>query len=402
MKAAAQPMSTQESSGSISRKPHAIDSLQIGMNWFDERPGGLDRVVSTLVQSLPAQGVRVRAVVAGSAGLSRTTNGVITPFAEPDAPLYKRFLKLRREVSRLCSERMPDLLAIHFSLYGAPIIGSFSKMPVVVHFHGPWADESANGAPPSAKVRLQRMVERYVYQRGDRHIVLSQAFADVLARYGVRPETIRIVPGCVDFERFAIDVDRREARAALGLPHDRPVLFCVRRLVSRMGLEDLIDAMYIVRQAVPDALLVIAGKGPLSAALTARIEQRGLTRHVRLAGFVADEALPLWYRAADLSVVPSRALEGFGLTTIESLAAGTPVLVTPVGGLPEAVSPLSEALVLDAIGCEALGHGLADAVLGRRVLPDEDACRDYARSNFDVPVIAEKVTNVYREAIRNR
>jgi glycosyltransferase involved in cell wall biosynthesis len=386
------------SSSFDSENSPAIDSLQIGMNWFDERPGGLDRVVSTLVQSLPAQGVGVRAVVAGSPGLSQATNGVVTSFAEPDASLHKRISSLRREVSRLCNKRMPDLLATHFALYTAPVLGIFSKVPIVVHFHGPWADESAHGTPAPSMV-LKRLVERYVYKRGDLHIVLSQSFADVLERYGVDARTIRIVPGCVDFGRFGIDSDRRSARTALGLPQDRPLLFCVRRLVSRMGLEDLIDGMFIVRQAVPDVILVIAGKGPLAAELKARIEHRGLTRHVRLAGFVADEALPLWYRAADLSVVPSRALEGFGLTTIESLAAGTPVIVTPVGGLPEAVKPLSEDLVLSAIGFKALGNGLADALLGHRALPDEKACREYARSNFDVAVIAKKVTNVYREAI---
>jgi glycosyltransferase involved in cell wall biosynthesis len=166
-----------------------------------------------------------------------------------------------------------------------------------------------------------------------------------------------------------------------------------------MGLEDLIEAMVLVRRAVPEALLAIAGKGPLAAALQALIEQRGLSQHVRLAGFVADEALPLWYRAANLSVVPTVALEGFGLTTIESLAAGTPVLVTPVDGLPEAVVPLDPQLVLEASGARALAAGLADTLLGRRVVPGEAACREYARSHFDLPVIAAKVATVYREAI---
>src|SRR5471032_3269026 len=55
-------------------KPRIIDSLQIGMNWFDERPGGLDRVVSALIQSLPAQGVTVRGLVAGSENVWTSTH----------------------------------------------------------------------------------------------------------------------------------------------------------------------------------------------------------------------------------------------------------------------------------------------------------------------------------------
>jgi glycosyltransferase involved in cell wall biosynthesis len=98
-------------------------------------------------------------------------------------------------------------------------------------------------------------------------------------------------------------------------------------------------------------------------------------------------------------VVPTVSLEGFGLTTIESLAAGTPVLVTPVGGLPEAVAPLSAELVLPSGGFHAIGEGIADVLLGRRVVPDAEACRAYARRHFDRPVVAAQVAQVYREAI---
>jgi glycosyltransferase involved in cell wall biosynthesis len=377
-----------------------IDSLQIGMNWFVERPGGLDRMVTALIQSLPAQGVSVRGLVAGTENVRTSTNGVVTPFAEADAPLMKRLFAVRRSAVELRDARMPDVVAAHFALYAAPVLGKFKRVPKVIHFHGPWGDESAHGARGQASAGARRALERHVYQRGDRHIVLSQAFGNVLQKqYGVKADTIRIVPGCVDVNHFSTNVDQHAARTALGLPQDRPILFCVRRLVSRMGLEDLIDAMFIVRQAVPDVLLTIAGKGPLAAALQARIDYRGLSQHVRLAGFVADEALPLWYRAANLSVVPTVALEGFGLTTIESLASGTPVIVTPVGGLPEAVASLSSELVLEAAGFQALGAGLSSALLGRLTLPTEAECRAYARAHFDLPVIAAQTAAVYREAI---
>jgi glycosyltransferase involved in cell wall biosynthesis len=100
-----------------------------------------------------------------------------------------------------------------------------------------------------------------------------------------------------------------------------------------------------------------------------------------------------------MSIVPTVALEGFGLTTIESLASGTPVLVTPVGGLPEAVAPLSPDLVLERSGATALGAALIDALLGRITLPDDTSCIRYARSRFDLDVVAAQVAAVYREAI---
>ena len=99
-----------------------------------------------------------------------------------------------------------------------------------------------------------------------------------------------------------------------------------------MGLEELIDAMKLIARRHPEALLLLGGSGPISSELQARIESHGLQQHVKLLGRVEDALLPLAYRAANLSVVPSRALEGFGLVTLESLAAGTPVYVTRVGG----------------------------------------------------------------------
>jgi glycosyltransferase involved in cell wall biosynthesis len=150
---------------------------------------------------------------------------------------------------------------------------------------------------------------------------------------------------------------------------------------------------------VPDVLLLIAGKGRLQEELQTRISEAGLDDNVKLLGFVPDQHLAALYRAATISVVPTVALEGFGLITVESLASGTPVLVTPVGGLPEAVAGLSPNLVLRATGAEAIAEGLGAALDGSLKLPDAQACRDYARANFDNSVIAKRVAAVYSEAI---
>lgn len=377
-----------------------IESLQIGMHWFGERPGGLDRMFMEIVGALPAQGVNVRGLVAGSPAVEEASGGTISSFAPPQSPLRTRLWGVRSQARRLRQARRPDVVASHFALYAAPAAGLFRDVPHVVHFHGPWADESYPEEKRPVSHAMRHSLERHVYRSGARHIVLSRAFGRVLTeQYGVDEERIRVVPGCVDIGRFDIGVSRREAREQLGLPQDRPLLFCLRRLVWRMGIENMIDAMFLVKQAVPDVLLTIAGRGPLEPALRAQIQARGLENHVQLAGFVSDEALPLWYAASDLGVVPTVALEGFGLTTIESLASGTPVLVTPVGGLPEAVAPLSPDLVLPAGGFQALAAGIIAALREPDRLPTTEQCRAYARANFDRPVVVEKVAQVYREAI---
>jgi glycosyltransferase involved in cell wall biosynthesis len=199
--------------------------------------------------------------------------------------------------------------------------------------------------------------------------------------------------------RFAGHGDRFSARRALGWEPDRPIAVTLRRLNRRMGIENLIDAMQKVAAIVPRALLLIGGSGPLQAEFEQRIEQRGLGGRVRLLGRIPDEQLPLFYRAADVSIMPSAALEGFGLTAAESLACGTPVLVTPIGGLPEVVADLSPDLVLEGTKPEALAEGLIRAFSGDLHLPDAAACADYARNRFDWPIIARQVAAFYRTII---
>ncbi len=374
--------------------------FEIGMHWFPERAGGLDRVFHTLTGALPGAGVNVRGMVAGSGAAASDTGGAIASFSRPGATMPLRLVRARNTMREMLAREKPDLIASHFALYTLPGLDLIRGYPTVMHFHGPWADENHAEGVMRAASHIQYRMEQIVYSRCHLHIVLSNAFARVLeTRYRVDPSRIRIVPGCVDYARFGSEMDRRTARQALGLPTDRPLVTSIRRLVRRMGLEDLIDACVLLRKRIPDVMLLIVGRGPLEAELRRRVDELGLGDHVRLLGSLSDAHLPLAYRAADLSVVPSLELEGFGLTTLESLAAGTPVLVTPVGGLPEAVGGLSTELVLSSCGPKALAQGIADALTGVIAVPTELACRVYARTGFDIPVIAGMVAAVYREAL---
>jgi len=140
--------------------------------------------------------------------------------------------------------------------------------------------------------------------------------------------------------------------------------------------------------------LLIAGRGPLQSELAGRIGGLSLEHNVRLLGFLPDEHLPLAYRAADLSVVPTQALEGFGLIALESLAAGTPAVVTPVGGLPEVTGPLASSLVFESADSGAMAQRLIELLEGKGT-PDSMACRNYA-SEFAWHNIIGNVADAYR------
>lgn len=372
-----------------------MNTLQIGMTASRKHISGTDRYFLSLLRELPPLDVAVRGLVLGDPrSLDEPTPGVES-FAPEGAGRWSRWSGLRATVRRGIAEA--DLVVSHGAPHAFPALDLLRKRPLVVHFHGPWALEGRAEGIGEVKFRIRDFQERMVYGCGRRFIVLSRAFGEILTHnYGIREERIRVVPGGVDLRRFSALTSRAEARTRLDLPHDRPIIVTVRRLTATKGLEHLIDATAQLRVSVPEVLVLIVGTGPLEADLRRRVAERGLERNVRFAGHVSDGDLSVVYRAADLMIVPTISLEGFGLVVVESLACGTPALVTPIGGLPEVVRDLDPCLVLADAGAGAIARGIGDALSGKLPLPSEAACLAYAR-RFDWPIIAAHVRDVYRE-----
>ena len=374
-------------------------SFHTGLSWSTAGAGGSGRIIEILARSLPAEGIAVAGAVMAPADVAVQTGGQFQLLAPAGASWVERPLVSRRTVRASLDRLRPQILASHFALDTLPVLDLLGKRPFVMHFHGPWAEESRvqDGDGPM-KVWGKRLLEREVYRRADRIITLSAAFASILVDvYGVPREKLRVVPGAVDLERFHLPASRQETRERLGWPVDPPILVAVRRLVPRMGLENLIRALAVVRAEFPEVLLYIAGKGPLAASLQALVRLLGLERNVFLLGFVPEPQLVAMYQAADLNVVPTLVLEGFGLAVAESLAAGTPTLVTPIGGLPEVVTALSPGLITRSPSVADLAVSLRAYLAGELAVPSAQSCRSYAEANFSAALMARRTAAVYRE-----
>lgn len=375
----------------------SFSTLQLGfiVSGKPEPASGSERYYWDLLRALPSLGVGVRGLVVGDPTVAREPVREIESFAPEGGGTVARLLNLRRAVAARVGES--DVVASHNARHALPVLDLIRRRPLVVHFHGPLVLEGRAEGVSRKNLFMRGLAESTVYRRAARCVVLSRAFGEILSReYAIPFERIRVVPGGVDLRRFRAVGSRGEARSVLGLPLDRPIVATVRRLAPTKGIEELIDAVEIVRRSVPDVLVVLGGTGPLAAELQRRVRERGLERWVHFAGYVSDELLPSLYRAADLFVVPTVALEGFGLVVLEALACGTPALVTPVAGLPEVVNDLDPALVMSGASAEAIAAGISDALRGALRLPDEKACIAYAQ-RFDWPVIAAKVRDVYGE-----
>jgi len=222
-----------------------------------------------------------------------------------------------------------------------------------------------------ANLRARRSVERVVMSRCHRVAVLSQFMRQrVIGAHDISTDDIALIPGAVDPHAFVPSGDRRLAKAALNLPGNRTILFTVRNLVPRMGLDNLLCAVERLNRAQHELLLVIGGEGPLREKLQSEIQRKGLGDAVQLVGFIPEAQLSHYYQAADLVVVPSLQLEGFGLVIVEALACGTPVLGTPVGAIPEILNQVDPVLVAEGTDTRSIAHAL-ERVLRLLQEPDE-------------------------------
>ncbi len=370
--------------------------LVLGAHWYEDDPGGLHRYVADLFTALRRVGLHPRAVVSGPA--ASAPFGVVAGghFARP-FPL--RLWAYTRALDRSALTGV-TVIDAHFAFYAVyPVVmGRLRDLPLVVHFHGPWAQESkASGDPSGWRLSAKRKIEMSVYRRARAIVVLSNAFKELLVHgYGIAPQLIHVVPPGIDLHHFAPG-NRVDARSRLGLPAGVRVLTAVRRLVPRMGLDVLIDAWAQLQPDDPGSVLLVVGDGPDRRNLEQHAARSGVGGSVRFLGKVDEETLVRCYQAADLSVVPTLALEGFGLVVIESLACGTPVVVTDTGGLPEVLGPLDPSLIVPAGDAGALTRRIRAAFDGTQPLPDEDRCRAHAES-FTWPVVAERHRAIYSRA----
>lgn len=370
----------------------------IGEGWSPDRAGGLNRYVRELYEALLAAGHDVALTVAGPAPTAPDT---VRRGADAQAALFGRLLGLRSAV--LQAAEGADVIDCHFALYGAlPLRSPRRRIPTVMHFHGPWAQESLATGSSNLVVATKRAIERAAFAHADRFIVLSPAFRAELLRYGVCDERIHQVRPGVDLARFhpLAAPDRLTGRTRLGLAHDRPVVVAVRRLVPRMGLDVLIDAVATLPTA-RRPMLVIVGDGPERTRLQERAAAKLCSGDVRFAGLVPDDELNTYFAVADLAVLPSVSLEGFGLVLLESAAAGTPVLASDVAGVREAVTGMPGEPLVSAGDVAAWSARLAQAVAA----PVSEATREAMRAHaerFSWSSTADQVVEIYRLARSDR
>ena len=381
-----------------------------------ELHGGAARVLREQSRGLRARGHRVEVLCrrpgplaparADMDGVSVTQYDVSR--AHPATFFVSSILGARRAFARSLSHRRWDAVVLHQPLSALGLRRTLPRAtPTVYVFHSPAAIEYRIRAshPDSSHPRLGVGVvcallgwAEGVGLRSSRRVIVLSEFSrrTLLGIHGSLAASIVKIPGGVDLTRFRPPVDRATAREGLGIPRDGLLLFTVRDLEPRAGVDALIRAVARVRSDLA-VRLVIGGEGRLRAQLETLVNDLGMRDIIRFDGLIPEADLPRYYGGADAFVLPTRELEGFGLVTVEALACGTPVLGTPVGATPEILSPLAPELLTDDASPEALARGI------RRVAPlVGDAgfrarCRAHAERHYGWPSAVARLEEVLAE-----
>ena len=322
-------------------------------------------------------------------------------------PLWNAIRKKMKSILKLESIH---LIHIHNPLIGFLILlqPSLWKVPKVYHFHSSWFDEERINAAGTAQISLGlkfrlemiRIMEWVCYRFSKTLLFLSEyskkRFKDY---YSLSNPDLVIIPGGVDLNDFhplKPEENNNAIREKLNLQKDVPLILTVRRLEERMGLENLILAVKILLKKNPDKnfQLAMVGKGSLQQRLEDLIAEKKLSNTIRLTGLVPRETLPLYFRVANLFVLPTTAIEGFGLVTAEAFASGLPVMGTPVGATKEILTLVDQNLILQGTSPESLAKGMEHFLNNPEYYTQlKFKCRETAEKNYSW----EKVTDQTEE-----
>lgn len=326
--------------------------------WYGDDFGGSFRLASEFAEFLAGQGHPVTFVCCTPQGQpslpprEMVGNVAIRRYNAP-AQWMPRIARLRyhirqtgRCIGEAAAERTIDVLSGHTPLQ---FLGAARQLRQTAFktflVHSPLDDELLANVAGHANwkqllgARLGKWVDGRCVAWADRVQTDSRyTLESMIEKHGavVRAKGV-VAPGWVDADRFRPLPDRSATRARLGgdWNTDLPVFFTLRRHEARMGLDTLIDAVDRVARTARPFRVLIGGDGALRHSLEQRVRDLHLDGTVKFLGRLAEERLPLCYAAADCFVLPSRTLECFGLTVLESFATGTPVIAARVAAIPE-------------------------------------------------------------------
>lgn len=323
----------------LGRRGHAVDILAPPL--AEDRPFGADGgIVDRLKRALPAALYELLELAYG----------------------LLRALRLLTAARRL----RPDLLYERYNLHtpAGALVRAFGRTPLILEVNAPLAEERAR-FDGLALPRLALAVERAIWRRADRIVVVTEVLAGRVRAAGVPAERIVVMPNGVDLARLDREAAELDARAELGLGA-RPVLGFVGFVKAWHGLARVLD--WLADGADPEVVLVVAGDGPALPELVERAARLGLGARARFLGIVPRGRIPGLVRAFDVALQPAVVDYASPLKLVEYMALGRAILAPDSPNIREVLEHGRNAWLVGPDGLEAgLDRLLGDPALRARL-----------------------------------
>ena len=317
-----------------------------------------------------------------------------------------------RSISKKASAIDADVYEAH-AVSGYGLLNALNKQgikrPFVHTIHGVLADEYEQARENGYQSFRSRIANYFMHRlaklegetaKNAKLIVTISKYSleKIENHYGVDAAKVRIVPNGVDPEKFKPLEDQEAIKRQFGLGNEPCVLF-VGSLIPRKGLPFLVEAAEKIVKKYSGTKFVIVGEGPLKNQLLSNLETANLSGNFKFLGNVKEDMLPALYNCADVFALPS-IQEGQGIVLLEAQASAKPVVAFDVGGVNEAVRNGETGLLVKRGSSEELADALLK-LLSDKALREKMGAngRRFVTENFTWDICAQKMLNVYHEAL---
>ncbi len=358
--------------------------LTVGLGW-----GGAEKLMADIAVRLSSERYDCHVVSLkgdGPVGDILRKAGIRVVALGGGAP-WKIFQRLRTHVSR----EVPDI--IHSHLLKANLLGALLPGPHKLLWHVHNTSEQMG--------YLWRFFEGRLIQCSGGVVAVSEAVGrDIFSHCPKIKKKLSVIPNGIDTARFSavLPVERSEERKRWGVLPDVPVIGFVGRVEEKTKkLTHLIEAFAHLKRFKPTAVLLIVGDGPDRKMLDALVISQGLTGAVMFVG--AQRNVEKIYPLMDVYVQPSVS-EGFGLSLLEAMASGVPIVATKTGGIPEVVVDGKTGILVPPRNPLALSKAMED------LLSDPNLSRKMGNSGrkrveklFDIQGVLGKIEALYEAVL---
>lgn len=368
--------------------------------------GGAEIIVATLKQELTRRGHEVRVLAEASPASATSFADYTFPRSFPRALSRLWNVSAYRSMRKVLADYRPDIVNVHSFNHASPsILFAAQGFPTVLTVHNydviypnEWVQLASSG---KGWKRLRALASPRFYWENFRYQLVRRrlpAVRRIIVSSDHLANRLRLNPSATRIQKCTYGIPLLNYSA----PESFDQLLYMGRLSPEKGIEHLILAMPRIRDAIPQAKLTIVGGGPASSSLQELTSKLGLAEAVTFIGQVANNQIEKYYASASIVVVPSVWAEPFGLTGLEAMSVGRPVIASRIGGITEWLKD-GETGYFVAPGSSAEIAERAIQLLRDPALIEEMGRRGRAASQrWTVAQGAAELEQIFGEVIQNR